>query len=126
MIKTLLKLALAALIANAVWRVGSEYITEFKFKDAVTEAAIYEGRGDVDLRQRVAALAIQFDVPQDADAVRVMRDGPHLVVEGSYTKPVELIPGHPYGWTFNWMVEADAVRGKNGAADRVKGAEDGR
>jgi hypothetical protein len=125
MIKTLVKLALAALIANAVWRVGSEYITEFKFKDAVMEAAIYEGRGDVDLRQRVSAIASQFDVPQDEDALRVMRDGRHIVVEGSYIKPIEVIPGHPYDWKFDWRVEADAVRGRSGAPDPSKGVEDG-
>ena len=61
MIKTILKLALAAFIANAAWRLGSEYITEFKFTDAVREAAIYEGRGDFDLRQHIAGLAAQFD-----------------------------------------------------------------
>ena len=113
MIRTLIKLALAAFIANAVWRIGTEYVTEFKFKDAVTEAAIYEGRGDVDLRQRIAAIATQFDVPQDDDALRIMRDQQHVVVEGTYTKPIELIPGHPYGWEFDWRVEADAV-GKAG------------
>ena len=126
MIRTLLKLALAAFIANAVWRIGTEYVTEFKFKDAVAEAAIYEGRGDVDLRQRVSAIASQFDVPQDDDAVRIMRDKQHIVVEGSYTKPIELIPGHPYNWTFDWRVEADAARGSSGGADPLKGVEDGR
>ena len=36
MIKTVLKLLLAALIANAAWRVGSAYIAFYKFQDAVT------------------------------------------------------------------------------------------
>ncbi|HEX4348520.1 MAG TPA: hypothetical protein VHZ73_13175 [Vicinamibacterales bacterium] len=126
MIKTLVKLALAALIANAVWRVGIEYITELKFKDAVTEAAIYEGRGDIDLRQRVSAIAAQFDVPQDDDDVKIDRNGRHISVSGAYTKPIEIIPGHPYDWRFAWNAEADAVQGKNGAGDPSKGVEDGR
>jgi hypothetical protein len=125
MIKTLVKLALAALIANAVWRVGTEYITEFKFRDAVREAAVYEGRGDFDLRQRIAALALQFDLPLDDDAVKIERTGGHVIVRGAYDKPIELVPGYPYVWRFAWTVDADLVRPGPGAAG-ITGETDGR
>jgi hypothetical protein len=125
MIKTLVKLALAAFIANAAWRLGSEYITEFKFTDAIREAAIYEGRGDFDLRQRVAALASQFDLPLDDEAVKIERQDRHVTVAGEYEKPIEFVPGHPYPWRFAWKVDADLVRPKPGA-EEPKGETDGR
>jgi len=114
MIKTLVKLAVAAFIANAAWRVGSEYITQFKFKDAVREAAIYGGRTDADLRQRVEALAAQFDIPLDDDAFQIERVEGHIVVHGAYDKPIEFIPGHPYTWHFEWSADSDVVRGRPG------------
>ena len=33
--KTLLKLVIVALLANALWRIGSAYATFYKFTDAV-------------------------------------------------------------------------------------------
>jgi hypothetical protein len=125
MIKTLVKMALAALIANAAWRVGSEYITEFKFKDAVREAAIYDGRGDLDLRQHIAGIGIQFDVPVDPDALKIAHTEGRITVDGEYEKPIELIPGHPYTWNFPWSVDADLVRPKPGV-HQPSGDTDGR
>lgn len=125
MIKTILKLAVAAFIANAAWRLGSEYITEFKFTDAVREAAIYEGRGDFDLRQHVAGLASQFDLPFDDDALKIEHVGKSIVVSGAYEKPIEFLPGHAYPWRFEWKVDADLVRPKPGARPPT-GDTDGR
>ena len=39
MLKLIVKLALAALIANAAWRLGSAYLQFYRFTDAVTQAA---------------------------------------------------------------------------------------
>jgi hypothetical protein len=126
MFRAALKLALAAFIANAVWRVSSEYITEFKFRDAVREAAIYEGRGDVDLRQRIAAIAERFDLPIDDDALKIERRDSHIDIEGVYEKPIELVPGYPYPWRFAWTVDAALVQPKANGGDDLKGLVDGR
>jgi hypothetical protein len=116
MVKTLLKLALAAFIANAVWRIGLEYVTELKFKDAVREAAIY-ARGDNELRARIEGVGAQFDVPVDGDALTITRDERHVTVQGSYEKPIELLPGHAYAWQFDWAIDAEFVRPKPGVSD---------
>ena len=42
MIKIIVKMAIAALIANASWRVGSAYLTYCRFKDAVEETEVLE------------------------------------------------------------------------------------
>ena len=103
--KLLIKLAITALIANAAWRLGSEYLSYFKFRDAVREAAIYQAKTDDELRKRVAALASDYDLPVDADAMTIRHDGRQTFMEGVYVKPVELFPGFPYAWRFEWAID---------------------
>jgi hypothetical protein len=99
MIKTIIKLAVAALIANAAWRMGSAYMTFYRFKDAVTEAAQYsKGKSEDELRQRVFELASNYDVPLSEDAVAVRRQDNHTLVDASYTQPVDVLPGYRYQW----------------------------
>jgi hypothetical protein len=105
--KLLLKLALAALIANAAWRVGSAYVTFYRFKDAVTETAQFASqKSKAELKQRILELASDYDVPLAADAVSVRRDDRnHTVIDGSYTLPVDVLPGYRYLWPFVWHVD---------------------
>ena len=115
MIRLLLKLVVAALIANAVWRVGSAYVAHFKFRDAVREAAMYQTKSDSDLRLRIRALAEDFDVPVDTSdgAVKIAHEGRHIVMEGSYVQPIEVLPGYLYPWRFSWTIEADVANPSN-------------
>ena len=55
--KLLIKLAVVALVANASWRLGTEYLTHYRFADSVQEAAIDSGQTDAQLRQHVLELA---------------------------------------------------------------------
>ena len=115
MIRLILKLVVAALIASAVWRLGSAYIAFYKFQDAVREAAMYETKSDSDLRERIAALAEQFDVPLDADtndAVKIDRQERHIWIQGSYVQPIELLPGYLYPWSFSWKVDTDVAKAR--------------
>jgi hypothetical protein len=122
MIRLILKLVVAALIASAVWRIGSAYIAFYKFQDAVREAVVYETKGDSDLREKIFALAEEFDLPIEAandDAVKINRQGRHISIHGSYVQPIELLPGYLYSWDFSWKVEADVA--KPGIAPRLDG-----
>jgi hypothetical protein len=113
MIRLILKLVVAALVASAVWRIGSAYIAYFKFQDAVREAAVYEARSDSDLRDRIGALAEEFDVPIEAgndDTVKIDRQDRHIWIHGSYVQPIELLPGYLYPWNFSWKIEADVAK----------------
>ena len=72
--KLILKLAVAALIANAAWRVGSSYLAFYKFKDAVTEEAQFAADKSADqLRERVVGLAQQYDIPVDRDGLTITK-----------------------------------------------------
>jgi hypothetical protein len=107
MLKLLVKLALVALIANAVWRIGSAYIQFYRFTDAVTQAAQFgTERSRADLPQRVAQLASEYDVPLSVNDFTVQRDDRnHTVIDGSYTQPVDLAPGYRYAWPFTLHVD---------------------
>ena len=104
--KLLFKLAITALIANAAFRLGTEYVTHYKFRDSVREVATFRAGSDDELRQRVAETAASYSIPLKEDGFTIRRDSGQAVVQGSYTKPIELVPGFPYAWRFNWEIEA--------------------
>ena len=106
MIRFLLKLAVAALIVNATWRLGSAYATFYRFKDAVTEASRFSGaKSEEELRRRVLELASQFEVPVDEQDFSIRREGNHTNIDGTYTQSIELAPAYPYPWSFDWSVD---------------------
>jgi hypothetical protein len=122
MVKLLIKLVIVGLIANAAWRLGSAYVTFYRFQDAVAEIAQFGAqRSGADLHQRVGDLASQYGLPLADDAFTVRRDERnHTYVDGSYVAPVEFLPGYRYPWTFTWHVDVltlsasppDPVRGR--------------
>jgi hypothetical protein len=106
MLKLVVKLAIAALLANAAWRIGSAYVSYYKFKDGVSEEAQFGGDKNADqLRDRVLALAQQYDVPVDESAITITQGNQRTRIAGSYTKQVEVVPGYKYPWPFTWDVE---------------------
>jgi len=104
--KLLIKLAITALIANAAFRLGTEYVTHYKFRDSVREAAMYRAGSDDELRQRVMEAAAAYNIPLADDAFTVRRDSGQAFIRGSYAKPIELVPGFPHSWRFDWEIEA--------------------
>lgn len=112
MLKLLIKLTLAALLANAAWRLGSAYLTFYRFKDAVVETAQFGAdQTDTELQQRVIGLASQYDIPLPDDGFSVRRDDRHhTYIDGSYMQPVDLLPGYRYAWPFTWHVDVFTVK----------------
>jgi hypothetical protein len=106
MIKFLIKLAIVVLIANAAWRVGSAYLTFYKFEDAVRGTIQFRGlKTDADLRKRILELATQADIPLADDALAVKRENTRTIVDGWYEQGVEVVPG--YTRTFSFTVHLD-------------------
>ena len=103
--KLIIKLAIAALLANAGFRVGSEYLTHIKFRDAVRDAATYKARTNDELRSRIATLAQQYGVPQADDAVVIERAERHVTVQGGYDRQIEIVPSYQYPWHFAWELD---------------------
>jgi hypothetical protein len=104
--KLLIKLAITALLANAMFRVGTEYVVHYKFRDLVREAAMFQAKSEDDLRDRVIEIANANGVPQSVDKFTVRRNGRQSIINGTYTKKIEVVPGFPIDWKFDWDIDA--------------------
>jgi hypothetical protein len=109
--KVLLKLAIVALLANTTWHLWGVYSAHFKFKDAAQSASQFNSeKSEQELRARILELAAQYDVPVTDANFTLRRTENHTIIDGSYTRPVELLPGFSYPFTFNWHVDTMAIR----------------
>jgi hypothetical protein len=104
-IKLLLKLAIVALLANAAYRVGSEYLTYIKFRDAIRDAAMFKAKNDTELMARIMDLAGQYEIPLQEENVNIEREERRVNVEGWYDKPIEVVPNYEYPWHFGLSLE---------------------
>ena len=111
MIKFILKVALAALIAHATWRVGSAYVSHYKFKDDAREAAQMPRITDQQLRDRIIELASENDAPLEEENLTISRDLRHVVVDASYVRSIDVLPGYPYAWHFAWSIDVVILPG---------------
>jgi hypothetical protein len=113
MVKLLLKLAVAALVANAAWRLGSAYLQFYRFQDAATQTAQFAGDRPIgDMKARMLALAVQYDVPLDETALVVQKNQlNHTIIDGSYQTPVDLFPGYTRQWPFSFHVDVFSIPG---------------
>jgi hypothetical protein len=104
--KAIIKLAILAAILNAAFRVGTEYVTYYQFRDTIREAAMFTARTDDELGQAVMESATNYEVPLEPDGFTMKRDGREALVQGSYTKPIEVFPGYKYPWKFPFTIQA--------------------
>lgn len=105
MIKLLIKLAIVALLANATYRIGSEYITYVKFRDAIRDAAMFKATSDTDLVARILALADQYEIPLEQENIAIERADRQVNVDGWYDKPIEVLPNYEYPWHFGLSLD---------------------
>ena len=106
MIRTVLKFAIVALVANATWQLFGVYSPNFRFTDAVRSAAQFRGdSSDEALHDRVVALAEQFEIPVTPESVAVSHSGALTAVDVSYVKIVDLAPGFSRPWPMTVHVE---------------------
>ena len=106
--KFILKLLIAALIANAAWHVMSAYASFWKFKDAVAQTTQFGNDKSVTmLKNRILQLATEYDLPIDDNGLTVTRsrESLHTVVDGSYTREIELVPGYSRPWPFPFHID---------------------
>ena len=107
MIKLFIKIAIVALLANAIWRVGGAYATHYRFTDAVQATTQFRGqRTDEQIHTRIIDLAYQYGIPVTENGVTVTQQaGNHTIVDGAYAKPIEVVPGFTYRWPFTFHVD---------------------
>jgi type III secretion system FlhB-like substrate exporter len=107
MIKTIIKLAIAALVVHACWRSGNVVLKYSKFKDAVHEMVLFSNaKSDGQLAGRVMDLARQYEVPLAEENVQIQRVENRTIVNAVYTDQIEFIPTKFYPWQFKVNVDA--------------------
>jgi hypothetical protein len=105
-IKTIVKLALAALLAHAVWVLFVVYSAHYRLRDAVANASQFRGQmTDAQLHDRILELAKDYDVPVTDDGLTIRHELNHTIVESSYTRPVNFFPGFTYPVPFKLAVD---------------------
>lgn len=108
MIKTVIKLAIAALVVHACWRSANVLLRNYKFKDAVHETVLFSNaKSDVQLHARVMELATQYEVPVAPDAVVITHKENRTIVNATYTDQIELLPTKFFPWEF--VVNVDTL-----------------
>ena len=105
MIKLLVKLAIVALLGNAAYHVGAEYLTYFKFRDAIRDAAIFKARNNTELMARILDLAVQYELPVSEENVTIDRKERRVNIDGWYDQPIEIAPNYTYPWHFALSIE---------------------
>lgn len=104
--RTIVKLAVVALMANAVWHLFSAYAPNYRFQDGIQYAAQNRAQmSDDALKERILDLAAQFEVPVTAADVSVTQSNKHTLVDVAYVRPIELAPGFRYPWSFSFHVD---------------------
>ena len=106
MIRTLLKLAFVALLANATWHLFGAYGPNYKLRDAVQYASQFRADlTDRALRDKILDLAAQFDVPLTEADVSLTHDAQTTTIDVSYVRIIEVVPGFKRPWSFSFHVE---------------------
>jgi hypothetical protein len=106
MVKTIIKIVIAALVVHACWRSANVVMRYSKFKDAVHETLLFHSNmPDAELQDRVIELAQQYDVPLQPERLTIQRIANRTIVDAVYTDQVELIPTKMFPWKFTMNVE---------------------
>jgi hypothetical protein len=109
-IRTIIKLALVAFLANAAWRVGNAYLSHYRFTDSVQQLTHYRGdKTDNEIHDRIFSLASQYDIAVTDETLTIQREENRTIVDGSYTKSIEFIPRVIYEWPFKVHIDTPIV-----------------
>ncbi len=99
--KTLLKLALAALVVHAGYQVGMAYWDHYQFQDAVQQVAQFAEREPAEaVKARVLDLAADRGLPIGNEDLDVERGQRRIEINGAYVRDIALAPGFSRPWDF--------------------------
>ena len=109
--KTLIKLALAALVTYAAWNAGQAWLKFIKFRDDVEQLAQFSTKTtEEDLRTKVLEAASQHSVSLNDD-LAVRRESARTYVDTSYTESIQVLPWYTYPYRFEVHVNAVTLQG---------------
>lgn len=114
MLRTIIRLALVALVVHAAVKTVPVFWSHVKFRDAVEEMAMFSAkRSEGEVLDRVMQIAERFDVPLARQAVRVRKAQGITFVDAAYTAQLEIFPNRYYPWDFQINIQAVPPRYAN-------------
>jgi hypothetical protein len=116
MVKLTIKLAIVALIANALYQVVPPYYANLQFTEAMKELAAYPGWRETvpTLKLKSAKIAKEHGIelgPEDFD-IKMVGSGTNqtAIIDVSYTVVMKPIPGRVQTHVYTVHAEADTPR----------------
>lgn len=113
LLSKIIKLAIALLVANALYQFVPSYWNYTRFKDDMYGIALQaKGKSDDQLKAEVMALAERHHVPLHREYVAVSRAGDlsHTYIDASWAEVIEFVPTWKYVWQFDVSVDGWHVR----------------
>ena len=100
---TIAKIVVALLFLTAAAQSGLASLDNYQFQDAVHEGLLFNPRAtEAEIVEMVVKTAGEYDLPVEAKDVTVRESRQDLIVEVTYTRPINLIPGiYSTDWTFH-------------------------
>ena len=113
--KNLVRLAVLLLIGHALYRSVPVYVHHYQFKDAVAETAMFaKDKTDIELVDRVMAVAEKYQVPVEREAIQISRDTLKTYITLQYDEQIEWVPTYKRTMPFAVSVEGWHVRPPTG------------
>ena len=108
----IVRLLLVALVLFATWQAAVAQWHNFKLEDAVKQLATFGVDQDGDVtRAAVLAEGLNQGITLAPEQVIVNRIADHVYIQVEYTRPIQLLPGYTYRWTFRINAEGYFVPG---------------
>ena len=110
--KTIIKLVIAIVIANAAIRVGLVAAKYYQLKDQTQELLTFSANATPnELQNQLIAKAEALGVPIVPDDITVTRDGLRTVANIAYSQSVEVFPNYKYPIKFQFTADAISMGG---------------
>ena len=105
--KSLIKIIIAAIVVNALYRCGTAVVAYYQLKDEAQQMVLFsQGQTVSELSKQILDEAVKRSVPLEEEGLTVKREGARTVAEASYTQGIEVFPRYTYPVNFSFTVEA--------------------
>lgn len=114
----IVRLVLVGLVLLGCWRLGQAYMDHYRLADELDRIASRGVRTDeAEVRRAIEEAVARLAAPVDPRAISVRVEAEHVYIDARYTRPVEILPGYRYAWSFTssshgWVVPTGGVRAR--------------
>lgn len=112
MIKTILKIVIALVVLNGLYRTGTLALDYYQFKDDTEQILLFGANmSPEDLHGRIFAKAEERGIPLEPDNLEIRRENGRTFVHASYQQQLEYFPNVTYPMDLSFDLDAFRVEG---------------